>query len=178
MSKCKRCGANVIRSVALADGVLCYKCFDELGFDKDDRKHHTTTAYNEIKDGKPEYIRRLIDKWSETDKPAEKLGLRFAHYGEERDVNPTDEEAEIFDLIRSMINRDDLELVRKSDNYVSAVLGDWDLARFKYTPRAKWIVFPVLEAGAQKHRIESPSDVSSFADLLANSIAHIAKYSN
>ena len=178
MSKCKRCGANVIRSVALADGVLCYKCFDELGFDKDDRKHHTTTAYNEIKDGKPEYIRRLIDKWSETDKPAEKLGLRFAHYGEERDVNPTDEEEEIFDLIRSMTNRDDLELVRKSDNYVSAVLGDWDLARFKYTPRAKWIVFPVLEAGAQKHRIESPRDVSSFADLLADSIAHIVKYSD
>ena len=178
MSKCKRCGANVIRSVALADGVLCYKCFDELGFDKDDRKHHTTTAYNEIKDGKPEYIRRLIDKWSETDKPAEKLGLRFAHYGEERDVNPTDEEAEIFDLIRSTTSRDDLELVRKSDNYVSAVLGDWDIARFKYTPRAKWIVFPVLEAGAQKHRIESPRDVSSFADLLADSIAHIVKYSD
>lgn len=178
MSKCKRCGANVIRSVALADGVLCYKCFDELGFDKDDRKHHTTTAYNEIKDGKPEYIRRLIDKWSETDKPAERLGLRFAHYGEERDVNPTDEEAEIFDLIRSMANRDDIELVRKSDSYVSAVIGEWDLARFKYTDRAKWIVLPVLEAGAPKHRIEEPEDVLSFADLLAESIAHIVKYSN
>lgn len=180
MSKCKRCGANVIRSVALADGVLCYKCFDELGFDKDDRKHHTTTAYNEIKDGKPEYIRRLIDKWSETDKPAEKLGLRFAHYGEERDVNPTDEEAEIFDMIRSMVSDPDgqLRLVRKSDSYVTAAVGEWDLARFKYTERAKWIMFPTVEAKAQKHYIEDPEEVYNFADLLADSIAHIVKYSN
>lgn len=178
MSKCKRCGANVIRSVTLADGVLCYKCFDELGFDKDDRKHHTTTAYNEIKDGKPEYIRRLIDKWSETDKPAEKLGLRFAHYGEERDVNPTDEEAEIFDLIRSTTGRDDIELVRKSNSYVSAVIGEWDIARFKYTDRAKWIMFPTVEAKAQKHYIDDPEEVYNFTDLLTESLAHIDEYSN
>lgn len=107
-----------------------------------------------------------------------KMTIQFSNYGQERERIATESEIEIFDLIRSMTNRDDLELVRKSDNYVSAVLGDWDLARFKYTPRAKWIVFPVLEAGAQKHRIESPSDVSSFADLLADSIAHIVKYSN
>lgn len=106
------------------------------------------------------------------------MTIQFSNYGQERERIATESEIEIFDLIRSMTNRDDLELVRKSDNYVSAVLGDWDLARFKYTPRAKWIVFPVLEAGAQKHRIESPSDVSSFADLLADSIAHIVKYSN
>ena len=106
------------------------------------------------------------------------MTIQFSNYGQERERIATESEIEIFDLIRSMTNRDDLELVRKSDNYVSAVLGDWDLARFKYTPHAKWIVFPVLEAGAQKHRIESPSDVSSFADLLADSIAHIAKYSN
>ena len=178
MSKCKRCGSDVIRSVTLADGVLCYKCFDELGFDKDDRKHHTTTAYNEIKDGKPEYIRRLIDKWSETDKPAEKLGLRFAHYGEERDVNPTDEEAEIFDLIRSTTGRDDIELVRKSNSYVSAVIGEWDLARFKYTDRAKWIMFPTVEAKAQKHYIDDPEEVYNFTDLLTESLAHIDEYSN
>lgn len=178
MSKCKRCGANVIRAVTLADGVLCYKCFDELGFDKDDRKHHTTTAYNEIKDGKPEYIRRLIDKWSETDKPSEKLGLRFAHYGEERDVNPTDEEAEIFDLIRSTTGRDDIELVRKSNSYVSAVICEWDLARFKYTDRAKWIMFPTVEAKAQKHYIDDPEEVYNFTDLLTESLAHIDEYSN
>lgn len=81
------------------------------------------------------------------------MTIQFSNYGQERERIATESEIEIFDLIRSMTNRDDLELVRKSDNYVSAVLGDWDLARFKYTPRAKWIVFPVLEAGAHSPRL-------------------------
>lgn len=181
MSKCKRCGANVIRSVALADGALCYKCFDELGFDKNSRKHYSTAAYDEIKDGYSVYIRNLIDQRSETNKEiAQKLGFSFAHYGEEREVNETDEEAQIFDVIRSMVSDPDgqLRLVRKSDSYVTAAVGEWDLARFKYTDRAKWIMFPTVEAKAQKHYIEDPEEVYSFADLLADSIAHIAKYSN
>lgn len=108
MSKCKRCGANVIRSVALADGVLCYKCFDELGFDKSSRKHYSTAAYDEIKDGYSVYIRNLIEQRSGSNKEiAQKLGFSFAHYGEEREVNETDEEAQIFDVIRSMVSDPD-----------------------------------------------------------------------
>ena len=106
------------------------------------------------------------------------MTIQFSNYGQERERIATESEIEIFDLIRSMTNRDDLELVRKSDNYVSAVLGDWDLARFKYTPRAKWIMFPTVEVKAQKHYIEDPEDVYNFADLLSDSIAHIAKYSD
>lgn len=71
-----------------------------------------------------------------------------------------------------------LRLVRKSDSYVTAAVGEWDLARFKYTARAKWIMFPTVEAKSQKHYIEDPEEVYNFADLLADSIAHIAKYSN
>ncbi len=182
MSKCLRCGANIaFRAVTLADGALCYKCFEELGFDKSDRKYHTMTPYEKIKDGKSVYIARLIDeKAAEYDKDtAAKIGLRFAHYGDEREVNATDEEDQIFDVIRSMVtDPEQLELVRKSDSYVTAVIGEWDLARFKYTDRAKWIIFPNVEAKAQKHYIEDPEDVLSFADLLAESIAHIDKYSN
>ncbi len=181
MSKCLRCGANIaIRAVTLADGVICYKCFEALGFDKSDRKYHSMTPYDKIKDGKSVYIARLIDeKAAEYDKSvAEKIGFRFAHYGEEREVNATDEEAQIFEVLRSMVpNPDQLELVRKSDDYVTALLGEWDLAGFKYTPRAKWIMFPVLRSGSAKNRISDPEDVRSFADLLADSIAHIEKYS-
>lgn len=182
MSKCLRCGANIaFRSVPLADGALCYKCFEELGFDKSDRKYHSMTPYEKIKDGKSVYIARLIDeKASEYDSSvAEKIGLRFAHYGEDREINATDEEAQIFDVLRSMVSDpEQLELARKSDSYITAVIGEWDLARFKYTDRAKWIIFPTVEAKAQKHYIEDPEDVLSFADLLAESIAHIDKYSN
>lgn len=105
------------------------------------------------------------------------MSIQFLNYGQERERIATESELEIFDLLRSMANRDSLELVRKSDNYVSAVLGDWDLARFKYTPRAKWISFPTIEAASAKHKITDPSDVASFADLLTQSLAHIDKYS-
>ena len=182
MSKCLRCGAKIaLRAVALSDGYVCYKCFEELGFDKSDRKTHTMTAYDEIKDGKSVYITNLIDKYSgENSKDvASKIGFRLAHYGEERDVNETDEESEIFELIRSMVsNPEQLDLVRVSDDYLTIKVGEWDLARIKYTERAKWIIFPIVEAKANKHYIEDPEDVLSFSDLLAGSIAHIDKYSN
>lgn len=44
-----------------------------------------------------------------------------------------------------------LLLVRKSDSYVMAAVGEWDLARFKCTERAKWIMFPTV-LSKQKHK--------------------------
>ena len=101
----------------------------------------------------------------------------IANYGQERERIATETEIEIFEILKDLAHSDELRLVRKSDNYVSAVLGDWDLARFKYTPRAKWIAFPIVQPGSAKNKISSPEDVRSFADLLAESLAHIDKYS-
>lgn len=103
------------------------------------------------------------------------MEIKFADYGQERDVNATDEELKIFESLRDATARD-LRLVRKSDSYVTAVLGEWDLARFKYTQRAKWVAFPTVEVGPPKHRITRPEDVSGFADLIAESLAVIDKY--
>ena len=103
--------------------------------------------------------------------------FKIADHGQERERIATESELEIFDIIKSVTDRDDLRLVRKSKDYVSALLGDWDLARFKYTPRAKWIVLPVIETGAAKHRIEAPGDVAEYANQLKASIEHIEKYS-
>lgn len=105
------------------------------------------------------------------------MTTEFQNYGQERERIATESELEIFEIIKALSGCEDLRLVRKSDNYVSVVLGDWDLARFKYTPRAKWIMFPVVESGSAKNRISTPEDVRTFADLLADSIAHIEKYS-
>lgn len=104
--------------------------------------------------------------------------LKFSNYGQERTINATDEEMQIFDVIRSMVpDPKRFRMVRKSDNYVSAVYGSWDLARFKFTQRAKWVMFPVLEKSKDRHQIESPTDVNKLADWVENSLAHIAKYS-
>ena len=103
------------------------------------------------------------------------MSLEFQHYGEERERIATEDELEIFDIVKELAARDDVDLVRKSDNYVTAVIGDWDLARFKYTPRAKWIMFPCLDS--EKRKIESPDDVREYTEEVAESIAYIQKYS-
>ena len=98
------------------------------------------------------------------------------NYGQERERIATESELEIFDCLKALPGCEALRLVRKSDNYVTAVLGDWDLAQFKYTPRAKWITFPVLESNKNKHTLDEPSDAADFANMVADSVAHIAKY--
>ena len=105
------------------------------------------------------------------------MSVTFANYGQKRERIATETELVIFEIISALSGREDLQLVRKSDNYVSAVVGEWDLARFKYTPRAKWIMFPVVESGSAKNKISAPENVRSFADLIAESLAHIDKYS-
>lgn len=104
------------------------------------------------------------------------MDLIFAHYGEERERIATEDELEIFKILQDLTGSPDLRLVRKSDNYVSAVVGDWDLARFKYTTRAKWISFPIVERGSAKNRIERPEDVRAFSEKIEASYAHIIKY--
>lgn len=102
--------------------------------------------------------------------------FKIANYGQERERIATESELEIFEVIKNVTGRDDLQLVRKSDEYVTALLGDWDLARFKYTTRAKWIVLPVIEAGSKKHRFDAPGDVAAFADQLKASVEHILNH--
>lgn len=106
--------------------------------------------------------------------------IKFANYGQDRDLNCTDEEAQIFGALREYfksvgLDPDELSLARRSDSYVTAVFHDWDLARFKFTTRAKWIAFPSVEVGPPKHRISTPSEAVSFADLLTESMRVITK---
>lgn len=98
----------------------------------------------------------------------------ITHYGEARNLNATEAEIEIFEFIKMILNKsecplDSLRLVRKSDSYVSAVMessgnyGLMDLARFKYTDRAKWIkVCPSFD----KIPLLSVEDVGKCSDLL------------
>lgn len=96
----------------------------------------------------------------------------ITHYGDKRELNCTEQEREIYDIIRSVCDDDNLEsdnlaLVRKSDNYVSAVMpsskgyGDMDLARIKFTDRAKWIQ---LAPNFEKIKIRDPEDVAAMAE--------------
>lgn len=103
------------------------------------------------------------------------MDIKFANYGQRREINATDGELEIFELLRDVSGLD-LELVRMSDNYVTAKAGVCDFARFKFTPRAKWILFPLMELGSTKHRIGSPQEIKGFTDLISGSIEAVRKY--
>ena len=104
------------------------------------------------------------------------MDIKFQDHGQERERIATESEIEIFNILKSFPGCSNLELIRKSNNYVSAVLGDWDLARFKYTTNAKWINFPVIENSKLKHELYSTDETRNYADLVADSIAHIRKY--
>lgn len=98
--------------------------------------------------------------------------LQFQHYGETRDANATDGEIAIFEKICEIIHAagydNKIALVRKSDNYVT--VGIWsdpydsylDIARIKYTQRAKWIVLPLY--GTAKTKIETAEDIEPLRD--------------
>lgn len=102
------------------------------------------------------------------------MELKISNYGQNRAVDCTDEEQEIYDIIRSLLDdynleSDVLRLVRKSDSYVSAVMessgdyGEMDLARFKFTGRAKWIkICPEFS----KIALSDPEDVTEYAEEL------------
>lgn len=102
--------------------------------------------------------------------------MQFANYGQERERIATESEVEIFELLQQMAGVE-LRLVRVSDNYVTAKYGEWDLARIKYTNKAKWVFFPIFETQKERHVIKAPEDVAEFAELVAKSIEHIKKYS-
>lgn len=107
--------------------------------------------------------------------------FKLAHYGEERDLICTEQEREIFDIIKDMfrgLGYDDslLQLVRVSDSYVTAKIEPWDVARIKFTPRAKWILFPT--ADNDKRTVGSPEDVRAFIEPVQKTIDIINKYSD
>lgn len=104
-------------------------------------------------------------------------GITFANYGQERERIATEQELRMFDIIREISGADDLDLINRTDYYVTVVLGEWDVARIKYAPRAKWILFPLLDRPKEKRRIESPEDVRQFAGEIKECVERIRKYS-
>lgn len=92
----------------------------------------------------------------------------IAHYGEPRGFVPTEEEQMMFDIIGNLTNAKKLNFVKKSSNYLSAVIGPMDVARFKFTKRAKWIQLPYV--WDEKVYIEKPEDIYRFKEDLLKSV--------
>ena len=113
-----------------------------------------------------------------TKSDGETFAFNLGDHGQERDLICTEEERRIFDYVSDMVGEASLDpsvlrLVRKSENYISIVMdssGDYgamDLARVKYTNRAKWIKF-----GPRFDRV----DIDAPADVLAHPEEAVAAY--
>ena len=177
MRKCVRCGKSFLtcRRVDLKDSHICSRCFADLGFGKDFYLISRMYSYDEIKDGYVEYYKRKT-KRELVEATISSASIKMT--GGPRDLVCTEEERQIFEVIKSIFldydpDENALELMRLSDNYLTAKYGEWDLARFKYTIRSKWILFPAIESSSERHLISSADDVKKYADLLAESFAYI-----
>lgn len=173
MAKCIKCGKNTLvrGHVKLADSAICTPCFKSLGFKLTETAGATIYKYDEIKNGKDAYYENKINESAARydQEQTQERGFKFAHYGELRDLNATDGEMEMFEVVCEILDDEDLdadqlELVRKSDSYLSIVLGPTDVARIKYTDRVKWILFPY--GSNEKIRISEAADVNSCASEL------------
>ena len=178
MLNCKRCGASFFfhRKVKLKDAEICGKCFKDLGFGKDYYLISHLYPYDDIKDGYKEYLKRKqireLREALAADPPVRVVGL-------DKDLICTEEERSIFECVRDYLLEHDiddssLELVRRADAYLTIRFRDWDLARYKYTVRAKWMTFPAIESRNDHHAINDPELLSpELEDLLDDAISFI-----
>lgn len=90
----------------------------------------------------------------------------FAHYGEDRELNATADQLKIAEYIQSLCPVSKLE--RVSDDYLTIKCVETDICRFKYTERAKWLMFPYLK-DKSKRRLMSMDELPQFDDAVAES---------
>ena len=179
MAKCIRCGKSTLVKghVKLADCAICTPCFKSLGFKLTDTATASMYKYDEIKDGRDAYnLNKQKDRIRQA--ALDSVSVKVANYGQARDLICTEQEREIYDTIRSLmddynLDSDLLRLVRKSDNYVSVVIGDTDVARIKYTNRAKWI----WTYATDKVNITTTEDVVQLTDALIEGFRQALKFS-
>lgn len=109
-----------------------------------------------------------------TTKSGRVLNLDFAHYGERRELNATEQEKVIAEFVKALAPSS--EVVRKSDAYLTVEFEESDVCRFKFTDKAKWLIFPIMEAKQKKHYIENLDDIEQFEDIIEESYQTIIKW--
>lgn len=172
MAKCIRCGkSTIVRGhVKLRDAAICTPCFKQLGFKLTETAGASAYTYDEIKDGKDAYFdNRHKERIKDAVLSSVSVKVSGAGYG--HDLICTEEEREIFDIIRSLCDdanyeSDRLELIRRNDEYITIIIkaddgSPLELARLKYTNKAKWIRFaPEFE----KIQLTDTEDITNYTE--------------
>lgn len=102
-----------------------------------------------------------------------KIKFDIAPFMEDRDINANENEAAVFAFIKSLCPA--VELVRRSEAYLTAAVGINDVVRFKCTDRAKWINVCYVDLGKVKRRFEKIDDLAAFKDDIIKSYDYAIK---
>lgn len=176
MAKCAMCGKSTLfnGAIKLSDATICAVCFKALGFSPiDDMKMIRQYPLAEVQLGRNGFLEAQKSKMRQR---AVNSVLVSMNYGP-RDVNATDEEEKIFGYVQDIF-KNKLDLVRLSDNYLTIQIEGYDLMRYKFTDRAKWLNFPPLEKSTQRHEIDQPDDVLDYVDIIKNAALELQRISN
>lgn len=165
MAKCIKCGGSFLtrRKVKLKDALICGNCYRDLGFTN--YLVSESYSFDDIKDGYDAYWKKKRKEEIKEQLKASGFSVKIAGVNDYPEVNPTDGEQKIFDYIKALCP---VELTRKASEYVTAVYNETDVARFKFTERAKWVLFPYLENNKKRY-IEKIEDLSAFKDDIIKS---------
>lgn len=75
-----------------------------------------------------------------------------------KEMNPTDYENEFMELLLNWVG-DKIHFEKRSDNYISALCGEYDFIRFKLSDKTKWFSI-CLSPDIRKEYKDSPLFVS------------------
>lgn len=189
MAKCVRCGRSGMgvlhQAIKLKDkNFICFKCYKELGGSpyNDMTIAPNLYSYEEIKDGfDAYYANKQKKRLKEAAVSSVSVKLSGGGYGNE--LICTEEEREIYDVIRSLCDDNNydserLELVRRNKEHITIIIRSDDgtpleLARLKFTNRAKWIRFcPEFE----KIELIDVEDVANYTELIWDAYAFNEPY--
>lgn len=182
--RCEKCNKFLglqIQGLQIKDCWVCNGCLEKLGFNKkEDAPVLKACTYDLIKDGKEAYQERqkamMAELFKEDIKQAaiDSVSVRVKYGSERPDVDATDEELQVFEILQEMVSPHELELKRTADSYVVAMIGTQQIARIKYSDRTAWITFPMLSKN--KNELYDPEDVRDLERKVDASIVIYEEY--
>ena len=170
MSKCVRCGKSFLTrgKIKLADAEICFKCYDELGFDhKIGIYGGDSHKWEEIKDGRDAMYAREYAKQNAIE--AANLGLTPKLYKQTKDIAMTNLEVKVLRAICSALsdeNRDIdvLDAVLGDNGSVLLMIDDVVIIEYKLDEGVKWI--RLLNESDEKIRITGAAVINKMADRI------------
>lgn len=170
MAKCVRCGKSFLTrgKIKLADAEICFKCYDELGFDhKIGIYGGDSHKWEDIKDGYDAMRSREYAKKSAIE--AANLGLTPSLYRQMNSFEMTNLEVKVLRAICSTLSDE-----KRDINVLDCALGDNGsvllmidgvvIIEYKLDEGVKWI--RLLNESEEKIRITGAAVINKMADRI------------